>query len=319
MKIQALNDNRFNESKSKYFFIIWLVSFFAMITNSIKILFRKFFVKQYRGKNFKRIWWEMGRDEKHYSSLFIDRFSKTNHYIKVKAASSMALDVVYDWEDRIRKGNTGNNLASKFTNFWFNNIDNQKALNNRRILVTSLLNKTIKEFKNESEIRLISIAAGSARAVISVIKENKDCNIKVILIDKDEEALSNAKINAVKEGIADKFEFICDTAGSIVEVSKNFRPHIVEMVGLMDYFNTEKSIEVCGKIYNSLVEGGYFLTGNVKKNREKIFLDWGLLWPMIYKDEKVFEEIILGAGFSSENVSIFYEPFKIHGVSFSKK
>lgn len=317
MNVKILDDERFNKSKSKYFIIIWLVSFCAMITNSVKILFRKVFTQ--KDKSFGEILWLMGRDKNHYSSLFIDRFSRTNHYIKVKAASSMALDVIYDWEHRVCRGDVDNDLASKFTNFWFDNIDNQKALNNRRILVTALLSKTIKKFKNEPEIRLMSIAAGSARAVISAIKENNDCNIKVILIDKDEEALNNAKQNAIIEGVIDKFEFICDTAGSIVKTSKHFKPHIVEMVGLMDYFDTKKSIEVCGKVYNSLVNDGYFLTGNVKKNREKIFLDWGLLWPMIYKDEKKFEEIILGAGFKSEKVNIFYESFEVHGVSISQK
>lgn len=319
MQIQVLNDSRFNTKKSRYFLVIWLISFWAMITNCFQILFRKIFIKKYRNKSFGQILWEMGRDENHYSGLFIDKLSKTNHYIKVKAASSMALDVIYDWEHKVCREGIDDDLSSKFTNFWFNNIDNQKALNNRRILVTDLLNKSINEFKNEPEIRLISIAAGSARAVISAIKENESLNVKVILIDKDQEALDNAKRNATESGVIDKFSFVCDTASSIVKISENFKPHIVEMVGLMDYFDTKKSIETCGKIYNSLEKGGYFLTGNVKQNREKIFLDWGLLWPMIYKDEKVFEEIILGSGFSSENVTIFYEPFQVHGVSLSKK
>jgi hypothetical protein len=54
---------------------------------------------------------------------------------------------------------------------------------------------------------------------------------------------------------------------------------------------------------------------NINKNREKMFLDWLLLWPMIYRNENELADILIQGGFAPEKIQIIYEPFRIHGIA----
>lgn len=314
IRVITISDSEYYNSKNPYILLVLVFSFIAMFSNLLKGLFRKIFRE--RDKPFPKLFWDMGRDKNHKSGFFIDKFSPLNHYIKVKAASSVALDILYDWED-IRK-KMGDDLGSKITKFWFDNMANRKALSNRKKVVSSLLVDAIDAFIDEPEVRIISIASGSARAVIEAVKECKHENVRVILIDKDEEAILNAKRNAFKSGLFDKFEFICDSTRCLENFS-DFRPHIVEMVGLVDYYSNEKASKLIARVRKIMLKSGFFITGNINKNPEKLFLDWGLLWPMCYKCPDELKGIMINAGFSPEKVSIFYEPLKIHGVSIAQK
>jgi len=198
-------------------------------------------------------------------------------------------------------------------------MSNRKALLNRKKIVVSLLVDAIDSFANDSEVRIISIASGSARAVIEALQKCKRSNVKVTLIDMDQEAIDNARRNAVKAGIVKQFQFVCDKTDVLERVSENFQPHIVEMVGLVDYYGVERTTKLVSRIKKSMLNGGYFITGNVKNNPEKFFLDWGLLWPMNYKTPKDLKRIMLNAGFSPERIGILYEPLNIHGVSVAQK
>lgn len=62
-----------------------------------------------------------------------------------------------------------------------------------------------------------------------------------------------------------------------------------------------------------------FMACNIHPNCEKIFLDWVLLWPMIYRTAKELTDVVVEGGFAPENVRLIYEPFKIHGIAVCKK
>ena len=82
-----------------------------------------------------------------------------------------------------------------------------------------------------------------------------------------------------------------------------------------DYIPEEKAVRLINFIKKFLPAGGYFLTGNIKWNREKIILDWVFLWPMIYRNERQLGGILARSGFPPDKINIFYEPFQIHAVS----
>jgi hypothetical protein len=69
----------------------------------------------------------------------------------------------------------------------------------------------------------------------------------------------------------------------------------------------------------SISDGGLFLTCNIHKNSEKPFLDWAVLWPMIYRDEQEFADLLIEGGFAPEKIQIIYEPFRIHGIAVCRK
>jgi hypothetical protein len=91
------------------------------------------------------------------------------------------------------------------------------------------------------------------------------------------------------------------------------------MIGFLDYRPKDKAISSIKRIYDSLPCGGLFLTCNIKKNPEKLFLDWAVLWPMIYRDEKELADLLIQGGFSPENIQLIYEPFRIHRLAVCRK
>ncbi|MEZ4617069.1 MAG: hypothetical protein R2867_16395 [Caldilineaceae bacterium] len=68
-----------------------------------------------------------------------------------------------------------------------------------------------------------------------------------------------------------------------------------------------------------MAPGGTFLTGNIHPNPEKIFLDWVLLWPMIYRTADQLADLLITGDFLPRNIRLYYEPFQIHGIAVCRK
>ncbi len=306
----------YEKRNSFYVLFLWIFSILAMITN----ISRAFRLKFFSGKNvsIKKILWDMGRDKRHFSGIFLDRFSRYNHRAKCDAASWRALDLFYNYHEKVLP-RLKNDIEGKMTQLWMGKMENRQAIANRKKIVGRLLKKEFLKFSGKSEVRIVSIASGSAQAVIEVMKECLQLNIKAILIDVDRSALKEAEELVEMEGLKGRFSFVRGTPRKLKNVCKEFKPHIIEMVGFLDYLPEKKAIELISEIKGYLSEGGTFITCNIRKNREKIFLDWVLLWPMIYRNERQFSEVLIQGGFLSEKIRVIYEPFRIHGIAVCKK
>ena len=313
-----------------YLFNLWIVSVLAMLTNSVGVLVRMFrkgifpweSLIKFNLKEFVTIWkktaWEMGRDPTHISSFFVDRFSRYNHQAKWGAAGWRSLDVFYNYWDKI-EGNLKDNWEGKLTRYWIEKMENRQAVTNRLKIAIDLITSALSEFSDATEIRILSVASGSAQAVIGAMQQLPQLNIKATLIDFDQTALDEAKKSIEVAGLIDHFTIIHSKTGVLEKVCQSFQPHVVEMVGFLDYRSDKKAIDLIGRIKKVLPNGGIFITCNIQNNPEKIFLDWVLLWPMIYRSPEELGGIIAEAGFRKRDISLFYEPFEIHGIAVAVK
>jgi ubiquinone/menaquinone biosynthesis C-methylase UbiE len=305
-----------NKRSHAYILVLWLVSIWAMITNFTQAFSAKLFKKQKTA--FVKILWEMGRNPDHISSSFVDRFSKFNHQSKIGAAGWRSLDIFYNYYEKVRPQLDGN-FEGWITRYWIGKMENRQAVTNRLKIVVNLLEDAFKKFINEPEIRLVSVASGSAQAIIRAMQKYPHLCVKATLIDIDETAIEVSRQKVKEAGLEDCFTFVKGTTNALEEICQEFRPHIIEMVGFLDYRPKKKAIQLINRIKYCLSPGGYFLTCNIRKNREKIFLDWVLLWPMIYRNEKQFAELLVKGGFSPKKINLFYEPFRIHGIGVCQK
>lgn len=294
---------------------VWAISTFAMITNCAQAAIRTI---GSGSRTFGEILWTMGRDRRHVSSMFGDRFSRYNHQAKWGAAGWRALDIFYNYHEKV-KPELGNNLEGWMTRQWIGKCENRQAVTNRLKIAINLLVDTFDGLPHEPEIRLLSIASGSAQAVVAAMKRRPDLNIRILLIDFDESALAEARKLVQESGLESRFSYIVDTTRALDKACREFQPHIIEMIGFLDYRPHKKAIVLVDRIRNHLPAGGTFLTCNIHPNREKIFLDWILLWPMIYRTDVEFAEIMVGGGFAPDKVALIYEPFKIHGIAVCRK
>lgn len=297
---------------------LWVVSFLAMLSNIIKIVLVKIFLRP--KEKLVKILWEMGRSKKHYSSIFVDRFSKYNHQGKWGGAGWMSLELFYNYQTWLKpKLDESNGVEKRLTEWWIGKMENRQAVANRLKIAVNLLVEALERIKDQGvgQIRLLSLASGSAQAVIEALKRVPNLDIKVKLIDNDPTAILEAKKNIAKNNLTDIFEVIEGKTNLLEEVCHNFRPNVVEMVGFMDYRPKDKAISLTSRIREQLVDGGIFLTCNIAPNQEKIFLDWVLLWPMIYRTEEQLVEILTQGGF--EKIKIYQEPFQIHNIAWCEK
>lgn len=151
------------------------------------------------------------------------------------------------------------------------------------------------------------------------MKRRPHLNVKVVLIDSDHSALDEARKLVSESGMTDRFSYVADTTKALEKVGREFKPHIVEMIDFLDYRPRSKAIALVSRIRDHLPEDGIFLTCNIRHNREKIFLDWVLLWPMIYMTDAEFADVMVEGGFAADKVKLLYEPFRIHGIAICKK
>lgn len=272
--------------------------------------------KNRNGFSLQSMLYKMGRDPSHFSSGLVDEASPMCHEAKVGAAGSKALDIFYNWHSY--KTGLVNNLDSRIAEYWIGQMENRQAVTNRKNIVVLELVKAIESVSENEVVRIFSLAGGDAQVIIEAIKKSKR-DVSVMLVDPDREALNAAKRNAKEAGLEDSFVVKRGIASAARKFAVDFKPHIFDVVGLMDYLDDEKVIEVVSLARESLSDKGVLITGNIIDNNERVFLEDVLLWFMIYREPGDFGSLVLAGGFPAEKVQIICEPFRIHAIAICQK
>lgn len=243
---------------------------------------------------------------------FFDGVSKNCREIKDNAAGWRALDIIYNY----RKGN-----ENPFADFWYD-LRSSQGTRNRIKLIKFLLLRNIKEIsKNNKEVRLISIASGSAQGIIEVIDEAKRNGIivKAVLIDLDLIALEHSRKLAQEMKVEDQVIFINKTTSFINKIGREFKPHLIEVVGFLEYRPFNKALELIRSTYQILENEGILLISHIAPNLESFFLKEVINWLMIYRKPKEVAKLLSLADFNLKNCSFYWEPLKIHYTVECKK
>lgn len=246
--------------------------------------------------------------------------SKEAGNVKRHATSHLAIEVMYTYTRKpIRFGKYL--VRNILTNVWMN-FTNPKALRNRLKLVQKVIvNKIMNIDSNDDRINILSLGSGSARAIIKVLTDHNlsGYNIDVKLIDKSEHALAYSKKLSEEYGVKNNIEWIQDDVRNFMEHAHYWKPNIVEMVGLLDYFDDKKAIELISNIHKSLPRGSYLVTCNIDTNYERNFITRVVKWSMVYRNSKQLINLLNASGFKNQNIEVIYEPLSIHGIIIGKK
>ncbi|MFA5715208.1 MAG: class I SAM-dependent methyltransferase family protein [Candidatus Paceibacterota bacterium] len=260
----------------------------------------------------KKVYKLLGIPGPRINSLFFDGLGLASRKVKEYAASWRAMEIIYN--HNFPKKMTIGGLLDEF--YWHGL--NCQALRNRYKLVKHQLRKAISKFDNQ-EIRLVSLACGSAQAVIEIVAEYKAKNviIRAVLMDIDQDGLDVANKRAAEYGVADQIETRKINLSGTENIFKGLKPQIVEMLGFLDYVNQEQAINFVKKIYEALDEKGILITCNINNNVEQHFIKWVINWPMVYREKEDLFDVAKKSGFN--NYQIVYEPLKIHGLLVANK
>lgn len=245
------------------------------------------------------------------TNLFIRKSGRATK-IKEKATSAEALELVYTFNS----GKAKRSLDNCLTGFWMH-LRNSKAVRNRLLLVKHILSKIL--MSSESNQEVLSLGSGSARAVIEVMSNLKNrIRVRSTLVDNNKDAIILSKKIANNLGVFGAIEYVNESIKNfLLKSNKSFSCMVVEMVGILDYFDDDEAEEVLSLIYKRLPKDGFLITANIADNPERKFMTKVVKWNMIYRDKETLHRIIRVSGF--KDIDILTEPIMIHNIAVAKK
>lgn len=246
------------------------------------------------------------------NTFWFDGLSTPCRKIKEGAGSWQALDIIYNFQFGQQNG-----IGTKVNDYWLK-IINAQAVRNRLRLVRRELIRAIREVaQREKEVRVFSIASGSAQAVIeSMIEVSQEgLEVKAVFLDLDPTALEYGREMARRYGLEHKITFVKESTRNLEKAVNRERPHIIETIGFLDYLPHTKAVQLIERIHKLLLPGGKFLTANMCPNPERYFMKWIINWSMIYRKPKELGHIVTEGGFDAERLQIICEPLQLHAVA----
>ncbi len=266
------------------------------------------------------IWFPMAnRLPEKFGTWIFTRSSEHTRLIRQYATTHQALELMYSHDGFSLNGN--GLIDSVLTWFWESNVLNAHAVRNRIKLVKKELKDIVSEKTGQEETKILSLASGSARAVIEAMSELKKDGIstKARLVDMSRDALNYSKELAEQYGVTEQIKWTRANVLNIDKYCQDWQPDIVEMVGLMDYLDDKTAIELITKIHNHLAPNGSLIFSNINHNPEQRFVEKIVNWKQIYRTPQQVGEIIVAGGFASQHCRIIREPLGIQTVAFGTK
>ncbi len=244
--------------------------------------------------------------------LFMQKSSHDAATVVAKGGSTHALEAMYT---RYHRGIFSRGFLQGVADmFWHHFVSQPKALRNRLHIVQSLLEKEIRNHNAPTSI--LSIAGGSARALISTLTklraEHFPHAIRAVIVDKDETALEVGKRVSVSAGVADCFEWVRGNANDTASLLPNRQFDMVEIVGLLDYFDAVRTARLLEILRPIMKTGSALLVANVVPNEEQPFVH-KTGWPqMHYRTADNFAHLIGQSEFAVRDT--ITEPLGVHAV-----
>ncbi len=202
--------------------------------------------------------------------------------------------------------------------FWHNAISQPKALRNRLKIVERIVTEVLIQKQREGRsVNVLNVAGGSSRAIIQVLARLKSegtlSAVQILNLDKDARAIELGKRIADECGVGSHFSWL---QGNISELSVLVGEQLfdlIEMVGLLDYFSDEKTVQILSLLRAHLATGGSIIVANVMPNEEVPFIH-KTGWPaMHYRTPEELSALLSATGFGNEH-DILIEPLHIHVV-----
>ncbi|MDB5345515.1 MAG: hypothetical protein JWP89_3892 [Schlesneria sp.] len=189
------------------------------------------------------------------------------------------------------------------------------ATRNRRKLVTAKLTELLKSLQNEPQIQLLGIGAGPGLhlqdAVVRAALPAK--KVRISLIDLDSDAFEFGRQCAKERGLENSVEFVQGDAREIRRVLPDVSPHVVKIVGLLEYLTDEQALQLLSAMRDVILPSGRLLThGLVDRYNSGPFLARTFGLSHVQRTEDDVRSLLKSAGF--ETLSVHHTPMQIYPV-----
>jgi SAM-dependent methyltransferase len=132
---------------------------------------------------------------------------------------------------------------------------------NRRRLVTRLLTDIIRCFSNVQQLQILGVGSGLGVQIHDAI-QNADVQDRVTayLVDLDPLVVESGRKCADERGLAQVVDYRTCDARQIETAIPDFHPHVVKIVGLLEYLTDEQALELLTKMHDVLADDGKLVT-----------------------------------------------------------
>jgi SAM-dependent methyltransferase len=244
-----------------------------------------------------------------YNFALLDGLSAQGRTIRDNAGSWRAMEAVYDFVPR-GEGNT----YGRIVDFLAMNLRQAQAARNRLRLVTQvLLLEVAGQRVRHKSVRILSLAAGSGRGVIEVMRQAKTRGIRVeaLLVDLDPYALAYAQMLARRAGVNEQLSVCFGDVWDFPRLVGTYHAHIVEMIGLCEYLDDDETRQLFRMVREHLSPDGCFITSQ-NAGGEGFFLRNVANWHMRFRQAEHLKDLLTETGFNE--VSTATEPQHIQHV-----
>lgn len=220
----------------------------------------------------------------------------------VKGRTDAALQVLYRYHFRWWR------LWWGLGDALFLNAANARSVRSRGRFVRMTASYLLRELataNGHNILRLVSLGSGSASQLLQGAADNGfgEAQVRVVLVDRDPRALKAGVANAIRMGVANAVTICKKTIGEYLRESATAWAHVIEMVGLADYFDNERLQEYLDGIYRAMIAGGYFLGANISSKAEFAYAHGAACWPkMFYRTREELVAMLVKAGFKEDNI-----------------
>ena len=190
------------------------------------------------------------------------------------------------------------------------------AVRNRKEDFKRLIKKFIKENRNGSPLRIMSLASGPCRDLWELFSLDRSLMEEEVIfdcVDNDVRAINFAKKLLFE--FSEKIHFLKRSATRLgvardIETKINDRYDMIYATGLFDYFSLRLATRVVHNLKRLLKQDGCLAISNVRdkySNPSVHFMEWVGDWKLVYRDEERFKKIFTNAGFKEEQLNLLYE------------
>ena len=222
----------------------------------------------------------------------------------------------------VLKNDTGWRAA--LARFWFDQPEAQAVRNRLLQVYDEVYNHLVAVHElGVMNIKIASLACGSALAVIEAIAEflsvNHKVSITLDLVDLNVDSLDLARQLAENRGVITSIATHAMDVREFLSRSRSEAFDIVEMSGFLDYRHDESLVRNCAGASGLLANGGIFIAAQIGPRWTSFMTRWITGWPLLIRRSRSRFSELLRQGLSWNgdlyHMRVITEPQGIYHVA----
>lgn len=187
-----------------------------------------------------------------------------------------------------------------------------KAVQNRKDYMQQKLLTMLDNRPHDEPLNVCSIASGPAEELFAVYQQlGKEGagRLKAVGIDIDKRACAAVDDQIAAQKLSRNFSTHSHDIFKLDPLPHYFADQdLVYSMGLFDYFKDRLAVKVINTLYKMLKPGGTLVIGNFHISCDsRVFLDYLLDWPLIYRTEEDMQRLFAKSDFGDSEVTIDFE------------